>query len=215
MRCARDFRRLTRVFREKRAKNTCYEVTFVKCIFSAQHLTGHLLLFKDMTASGKSLVNSVSGSLPNCYTWIGYTQANGPPRVLLSRDVDRNGTAPTRCFSQITQTLGDCKAPSRYRHSVVAKLRFAVYRRSRSALQAFWRSAGGKGQSPKTSGEPQYSGRGLPAYNKCAVTEEEVQFCAGFPLSARSRHAGRDVKSRELWNKSSAARLYAANNTNL
>ena len=24
LRCARDFRRLTRVFREKRAKNTCY-----------------------------------------------------------------------------------------------------------------------------------------------------------------------------------------------
>jgi hypothetical protein len=111
---------------------------------------------------------------------------------------------------QMTQTLGDCKAPSRYRHSVVEKLRFAVYRRSRSALQAFWRSAGGKGQSPKTSGGPQYSGRGLPAYNKCAITEAEVQFCAGFPLSARSRHAGRDVKSRELWNKSSAARLYAA-----
>ena len=77
------------------------------------------MLFKDMTASGKSLVNSVSGSLPNCYTWIGYTQANGPPRVLLSRDVDRNGTAPTRCFSQITQTLGDCKAPSRHCQSKV------------------------------------------------------------------------------------------------
>jgi hypothetical protein len=149
MRCARDFRRLTRVFREKRAKNTCYEVTFVKCIFSAQHLTGHLLLFKDMTASGKSLVNSVSGSLPNCYTWIGYTQANGPPRVLLSRDVDRNGTAPTRCFSQITQTLGDCKAPSRYRLSISCVIPFCSIQALRERLAGFLEERRGKGAEPQ------------------------------------------------------------------
>lgn len=66
-----------------------------------------------LTASGKGSGFTVPGIWPLCYTWIGYQQANGPPRVLQSKSVDHGSpcahseytdnsdlvltTAPLRC----------------------------------------------------------------------------------------------------------------------
>ncbi len=58
-----------------------------------KHATDNFhLMFSLPTAFGKSPDLTVPGIWPLCYTWIGYQQANGSPRVLLSNSVDHGFT---------------------------------------------------------------------------------------------------------------------------
>ena len=57
----------------------------------------------DLSVSERSSDLTVSGMWPLCYSWIGYRQANGPPRALRSKSVDHQGANIVK--TQIARTL--------------------------------------------------------------------------------------------------------------
>lgn len=54
----------------------------------------HICLLSDSIWKEPDL--TVHGMWPLCYSWIGYLQANGPPRALLSKSVDHGFTCAHR-----------------------------------------------------------------------------------------------------------------------
>ena len=64
----------------------------VKRFFLSLNLKSHLL--SDSIWKEPDL--TVHGMWPLCYSWIGYLQANGPPRALLSKSVDHGFTCAHR-----------------------------------------------------------------------------------------------------------------------